>query len=175
MDFTSKTYIAAQLFAFLAMASFTWSQQCKKRTPLLLFIVLGNALNAVHFFLLAAMTGTVLAIIGTIRFGVSIFSTHKLWLLLFLSINTIAAYYVFEGYLLSGTSYLAATFIIISSFLKSDHGMRAFMILGAFGWLVYGILIESIVAIISNGIFLVSSIIGWYRHAYLPSSASTVS
>ena len=170
MDFTSKTYIAAQVFAFLAMAAFTWSQQCKKRTPLLLYIILGNSLNAVHFFLLGAVTGMVLAIIGAVRFAVSIFSTSKLWLAFFLIINTIAAFYVFEGHLLSGTSYLAATFIIISSFLKSDHWMRVAIIIGAFGWLVYGVLIGSIVAIVSNAIFLISSITGWYRHVYLVKS-----
>jgi len=167
MDFTSNTYIFAQIFAFAAMVAFTWSQQCKKRRTLLLYIILGNSLNAVHFFLLGAITGTVLAVIGAIRFGVSIFSTNRIWLLLFLIINTIAAYLVFEGFLLSGTSYLAATFIIISSFLKSDHWMRVALIIGSVGWLVYGVLIGSLVAIVSNGIFLVSSIAGWYRHVYL--------
>ena len=138
-----------------------------------MYIILGNALNAVHFFLLGAITGTVLAIIGTVRFAVSIFSTYKLWIALFLIINTVAAYYVFEGYLLSGTSYIAATFIIISSFLKSDHWMRVAIIIGALGWLVYGILIGSMVAIVSNAIFLLSSMTGWYRHVYLVKSVPT--
>jgi len=167
VNFTSTTYIVAQVFALLAMAAFTWSQQCKKRKSLLIYIILGNSLNAVHFFLLGAVTGMVLAIIGAIRFGVSIYSINKLWLIFFLITNTVAAFYVFEGYLLSGTSYLAATLIIISSFLKSDHWMRVAIIIGALGWLIYGVLIGSIVAVVSNAIFLISSITGWYRHVYI--------
>lgn len=164
MDY-SFAYIASQVFALLAMIAFTWSQQCKTRRNLLLLIILGNSLNAIHFFLLAAVTGMVLATIGAIRFSVSIFSTNKVWLALFLILNTVAAYYVFEGPKLSGISYLAATFIIISSFLKSDYWMRLAIIWGALGWLLYGILIGSIVATISNFIFLISSVIGWWRYS----------
>jgi len=85
---------------------------------------------------------------------------------LFLIVNTIAAYLMFEGIALTGVSYLAATFIIISSFIKDDSTMRLTIIIGALGWLVYGILISSIIAIIANIMFLTSSIVGWYRHSY---------
>lgn len=149
------------------MIASIWSQQFKKRETILIFFIIANLLNAVHFFLFNALTGTAMATIGAARFGVAIFSTSKWWLALFLVINTVATYFLFEGILLSGTSYLAATFIIISSFLKSDHWMRMSIILGSFGWLVYGVLIGSLIGIISGALFLGSSIIGWYRHVYV--------
>jgi hypothetical protein len=166
MDFTSQTYLLAQGFALAAMIVSIASQQHKSRNVLLICFIVANVLNAVHFFLLSAITGVVMAIIGAVRFGVSMYSTSKLWLTFFLIINTAAVIIVFEGYVLSGTSYFAATFIIISTFLKSDHSMRISIILGAFGWLVYGVLIGSIVSVISSGFFLLSSIVGWYRYVY---------
>lgn len=142
------------------------SQQYKGRKIILILFIIANLLNAIHFALLGAMTGFVLAIIGAVRFAVSIISTKSFWLFFFLAINTASLFFIFEGYLLSGVSYFAASFIIISTFLKSDNWMRIFIILGALGWLVYGILIGSVVAILSNAFFLISSVVGWYRHIY---------
>jgi hypothetical protein len=167
VDFTSNTFIFAQVLALVSTVVSMWSQQCKGRNTLLILFIISNLLNAGHFFLLGALTGVAMAVIGAIRFGVSIFSTNKLWLALFLVINTVATYLVFEGIILSGTSYIAATFIIVSTFLKSDHWMRVSIILGSFGWLIYGVLILSPVFAISSAAFLISSIVGWYRHVYL--------
>lgn len=166
MDFTSKTYLISQAFALLAMIVYVVCQQYKRREPILVGFIIGNLLNAIHMFLLGAATGTALSIIGAIRFSVAIFSQHRIWLFIFLLINTIVTWYIFEGYILSFTSYIGATFIIFSSFLKSDHWMRITMILGGIAWLIYGILVGSIVAIIANGLFVISSAIGWYRHIY---------
>jgi hypothetical protein len=166
IDLYSKTYLIAQLFGLLAMLVSITSQQFKSRKKLLILFIISNLLNSAHFLLLSAMSGFVLAIIGAVRFGVSIFSTKKYWLILFLIINTIAVPFIFEGFLLSGIAYLAATSIIISTFLKSDNLMRICIIIGALGWLIYGILIGSVIAIISNAFFLISSIIGWYRYIY---------
>lgn len=163
---SSPIYLIAQGFGFCGMLTSIISQQFKLREKILIFFIIANLFNAIHFYLLGAMTGVALATIGALRFGVAIKSTSKYWLYIFLIINTIAAYFTFEGILLTGVSYLAATFIIISSFIKSDHGMRLTIILGGLGWLIYGVLITSIIAVIANGLFLVSSILGWYRHSY---------
>lgn len=167
MDFTSSTFILAQFLALLSTIVSVWSQQCKKREMLLVCFIIANLLNAGQFLLLSAFTGALMSIIGAVRFGVNIFSTNTLWLVLFLVINTVATYFVFEGFLLSGTSYFSATFIIISTFLKSDNLMRVSIILGSFGWLIYGILIASPVFALSSAAFLTSSLIGWYRHVHL--------
>ena len=164
MDLTSKTYLLSQAFAIMAMIVYMASQQYKKRQSILVGFVLGNILNAIHMILLGAMTGMTLALIGAVRFTVAIFSTHKGWLVFFLAINTIATYFVFEGYLLSLTSYLGATFIIISSFLESDNHMRICMILGGIAWTVYTILVSSIIGTVANSLFVVSSLLGWYRY-----------
>jgi hypothetical protein len=166
MDFTSDTYLIAQLFGLIGMLVAIFSQQFKGRKPILLCFIVANLLNAIHFFLLSAMTGVVLAVIGAVRFFVSMFSIKKAWLVFFLIVNTLVLPFVFEGWLLSGTAYLAATFIIISTFLESDHAMRIAIIIGASGWLLYGVLIESIIEVVANAFFLISSILGWYRHVY---------
>lgn len=170
MDFLSQInsplYLAAQLFGLISVIISVASQQFKLREKILIAFVFANLFNAVHFYLLGAMTGLALAIIGAFRFGLAIKSTSKVWLYTFLVINTVAAYLMFEGIALTGVSYLAATFIIISSFLKNDSVMRLAIIIGALGWLVYGVLIGSIIAIVANLLFLASSIIGWYRHSY---------
>ena len=166
MDLTSKAYLLSQAFAIMAMVVYMASQQYKKRQSILVGFVFGNLLNATHMALLGAMTGMTLALIGAVRFTVAIFSTHKGWLVFFLCINTIATYYMFEGYLLSITSYMGATFIIVSSFLKSDNHMRICMILGGLAWTIYTILIGSVMGIVANSLFLVSSLVGWYRHIY---------
>ncbi|MDA0376167.1 MAG: YgjV family protein [bacterium] len=167
MDFTSNTFILSQALVVLSTIVSVWSQQLKKREVILILFIIANLLNAGQFLLLSAFTGAAMSIIGAIRFGVNIFSTNKLWLILFLLINTIATYVFFEGYILSGTSYLASTFVIISTFLNSDHWMRVLIILGLLGWLIYGILIPSPMLVLSSALFIVSGIVGWYRHVYL--------
>lgn len=162
----SPLYLAAQLFGLISVVISVVSQQFKLREKILIAFIFANLFNAVHFYLLGAMTGLALAIIGAFRFGIAIKSTSKIWLYIFLAINTVAAYLMFEGLALTGVSYLAATFIIISSFLKNDSAMRLAIIVGALGWLIYGVLIGSIIAIVANLLFLASSIIGWYRHSY---------
>lgn len=162
----SPLYLAAQLFGLISVVISVVSQQFKLREKILIAFIFANLFNAVHFYLLGAMTGLALAIIGAFRFGIAIKSTSKIWLYIFLAINTVAAYLMFEGLALTGVSYLAATFIIISSFLKNDSAMRLTIIVGALGWLIYGVLIGSIIAIVANLLFLASSIIGWYRHSY---------
>lgn len=166
MDFTSGSYLLAQLFGLLAMLVFIVSQQCKKRETLLTYFIVGNLLNAVHFLLLNALTGAVMATIGAVRFGIGIISTSKYWLAVFILINTVATYFVFEGWLLSGTAYLSVTCMILSGFIRSDYWMRIAIIAGTVGCIVYGILIGSIISIIANTIFLISSSTGWYRHVY---------
>ncbi len=174
MDIDPNIYILAQAFGLASMLVSIWSQQWKERKMILILFIVSNLFNAGHFYLMNALTGAAMSFIGAARFGVSIFSMHKAWLALFLIINTIATYMFFEGFILSGTSYVAATFIILSSFLKSDHWMRVSIILGSFGWLVYGGLIGSVMAIVSSGFFFLSSVVGWYRYVYLPGKASAV-
>ncbi len=174
MGLDTNTYIIAQAFGLASMLVAIWSQQWKERNMILILFIVSNLFNAGQFYLLSAMTGAAMSVIGAVRFGVSILSTNKAWLVFFLIINTIATYIFFEGFILSGTSYFAATFIILSSFLKSDHWMRVSIILGSFGWLVYGGLIGSIMAIVSGGFFFLSSVIGWYRYVYVPGKAPLV-
>lgn len=173
MNFDSNIYIFAQALGLASMFVSIWSQQWKERNMILVLFIVSNLFNAGHFYLLGAMTGAAMSLIGSVRFAVAIFSVHKAWLVVFLVINTIATYMLFEGFVLSGTSYVAATFIILSSFLQSDHWMRVSIILGSFGWLVYGGLIGSIIAVISGGLFFLSSVIGWYRYVYLPGRVLT--
>ena len=168
----TNIYILAQAFGLASMLVSIWSQQWKDRKMMLILFIVSNLFNAGHFYLLNALTGAAMSFIGAARFGVSIFSIHKAWLVTFLIINTIATYMFFEGIVLSGTSFFAATFIILSSFLKSDHWMRVSIILGSFGWLVYGGLIGSIIAIFSGAFFFLSSVIGWYRYVYIPGKTS---
>jgi hypothetical protein len=99
MDFTSNTFIFAQALALLSTIVSVWSQQCKRREMLLVFFIIANLLNAGQFLLLSAFTGAVMSIIGAVRFAVNIFSTNRLWLVLFLVINTVATYFVFEGFI----------------------------------------------------------------------------
>jgi hypothetical protein len=163
---SSPVYLVAQFFGICSMIISIGSQQLKLRGKILIAFIFANIFNAVHFYLLGAISGVALAIIGAFRFGIAIKSTSKIWLYIFLIINTLAAYFTFENIILTGTSYLAATFIVLSSFITKDSQMRIAIILGGLGWLVYGILIGSIIAIIANTLFLSSSIIGWYRHSY---------
>lgn len=167
MELDINMYVIAQAFGLASMLVSIWSQQWKERKMILILFIVSNLFNAGHFFLLNAMTGAAMSVIGAVRFGISIFSIHKAWLVFFLAINTIATYIFFEGFILSGASYFAATFIILSSFLQSDHWMRVCIIFGSFGWLVYGGLIGSVMAVVSGGFFFLSSVIGWYRHIYL--------
>lgn len=164
--FSSPLYLLAQLFGLISFVISTVSQQFKLREQILVAFIFANLFNAVHFYLLGAISGLALAIIGAFRFAVAIKSVAKSWLAFFLIVNTIAAYFLFESILLTGVSYIAATFIILSSFVKSDSLMRIIIIFGALGWLSYGILIGSVIAIFSNFVFLLSSVAGWYRHSY---------
>jgi hypothetical protein len=167
MDYLSTAYLFSQVLAFIAMVIYIVGQQHKGRNAILMSFVVGNLFNAAHFLLLGAMTGVAMAVIGAVRFAVSIFSIHRLWLAFFLVVNTVALYLFFETPALSLTAYTGATFVIISSFLKSDSWMRVFVIIGAFIWMVYAVLVGSIVEVIANAFFWCSGVVGWYRHVHL--------
>ena len=156
-------YFLAQIMAVGAFAVGILSQQFKSKKSVFGLLALSNFLNAGHFYLLQANAGMVLAIIGTIRFWGAIYTKSFFILLAFQIINALAIVVTFSGWALSGTAYFAASLIIASGFTDSDHLTRSLLFWGGIGWMLYGVQIGSIVAILSNAFFCASVAIGRLR------------
>jgi len=80
---SSRIYLFAQLFGLCSVIISVVSQQFKLREQILIAFIFANLFNAVHFYLLGAMTGLALAIIGAVRFAIAIKSVSKVWLYFF--------------------------------------------------------------------------------------------
>lgn len=157
------SFILSQIIVAIAMVFDFLSFQFKKRQYTFTCFALSAALISSHYFLLGKITAGVIVFISVIRFIVSYFKPNNKYLTIFLVINTLVLLFTFK----MPTDlivYLASIIIIIGNFQANDKKMRTIMMFGTFTIMSYNILIFSPMGAIVEGSFLISNLIGYYRH-----------
>lgn len=169
--------LIAQIIGIIAMGFNILSYQQKTRSRAIGFQFFGTALFAVNFFMLGAVVGGILNIVGTVRSVVFIYrekfhADHPAWL-----IGFIAAY--LASYILTFTLFdkePTALNLIIEFFpvigmvaltfsyrLTDAKAIRRFGLISSPSWLIYNIANFSIGAICCEVLSLCSIIIGMIR------------
>lgn len=169
--------IVAQVLSIIAMAMNILSYQGKKQRTVFAFQLVGASFFAISFFMLDAVTGAILNIIGIIRALVflnkdRLKADRPVWLAVFVA-TFIASYvltFTLFGKELSLPNLLiellpvaGMTLTTISFQRKDAKSIRVFGLINSPLWLVYNVISLSIGGICCELISFASAIIGYLR------------
>ena len=170
--------IIAQIIGIGAMAMNCFSFQQKERKTVLAFQLVGTSLFAINFFMLGAISGAILNLLGAIRSVVFMYrekfnANHPLWLAGFIAtyiLSYVAVFTVFEkeptalNLILEILPVIGMVLTTLSFRYKDAKTIRRFGFINAPLWLTYNIYSKSIGAIICESLNIISIIIGTLRH-----------
>jgi len=145
-------FLWSQLVVSLALLLDLLSFQLRDRRRILACLALSCALNAGHFALLGQWSAASLLLLASVRFLVSIWLVRRILMWFFMGLACAAALATYQG-LLSWIGLLASLLQTRAAFCPDD-----------LCWLGNNLLVGSPVAALMEGLFLVSNLVGYYRH-----------
>lgn len=159
----TTAFILSQIVIFIAMLFDFLSLQFKKRQATFLCLIVSASLISTHYFLLSRVAAGVIVFISVLRFITCYFTTNKKYLFLFIGLNTLSLFFTYKtpSDLLI---YLGLIFIIVGNFQESNSLMRRLMMIGTSIIVFYNFIIFSPMGMITEGSFLLSNFIGYYRY-----------
>mgnify|MGYP002039568312 CR=1 FL=1 len=170
---TMSDFAVSQIFAGVAFVAGFASVQFKSRRAILLALIVSTAFNGIHFlFLDRPGPGALMFLTGT-RYIAAIVTTDSRARLFFLAVTATAFAYSFESWM--STVALCGTLVgTYGSFEPTDRRVRLFFMAGNICWLIHNSLVWTPVGIIMEITFLISSIIGYWRHYGSPFDYSSM-
>ncbi|MBQ4810038.1 YgjV family protein [Pseudoalteromonas luteoviolacea] len=157
-----SVFIVSQVLVTIALVVEGTAMQMKQKQHLLVLLSLSCLFNGVHYFLLGQATAGFIFLLSSVRFLINLrWQSFKL-AIFFLSMSVGVTFFTYTG-LLSLLGLSATVFITMSGFCK-DKKMRILMVIGGSIWLVHNIILLSPVAILLELCFVVSGVVGLYRH-----------
>lgn len=156
-------FLWSQLVVSLALLLDLLSFQLRARRTILACLALSCALNGAHFALLGQWSAALLLWLASLRFVVSMLATHRFLMWLFMGLSCLAVLATYQGPL-ALLGLLASLLQTRAAFCPDDRLLRRWMLLGTLCWLVNNLLVGSPVAALMEGLFLVSNLVGYYRH-----------
>ncbi|MFM5271716.1 YgjV family protein [Aeromonas veronii] len=156
-------FLWSQLVVSLALLLDLLSFQLRDRRRILACLALSCALNAGHFALLGQWSAACLLLLASVRFLVSIWLVRRILMWFFMGLACAAALATYQGEL-SLIGLLASLLQTRAAFCPDDRQLRRWMLLGTLCWLANNLLVGSPVAVLMEGLFLVSNLVGYYRH-----------
>ncbi|MDD2465616.1 MAG: YgjV family protein [Desulfobulbus sp.] len=157
-----SSFALSQVLVAIAIGFDLLSFQFKNRQRILACLCCSCLLIAVHFLLLGLWTAMGLAFLAAIRMVASYFTTSKRVMFFFVVASLLVAVSTFHG-LLSVLSCVGALFGTIGSFCREDKQLRLVMMCATSLWLVHNILAGTPTAVLMEGLFLGSNLLGYYR------------
>jgi hypothetical protein len=156
-------FFASQILAWIAMIADICSFQFKERKKIIIFFTIAASCIALHYFFLERYVAAGIVSLWVIRFFVAYYSTWEYWKYIFIGLFVITTIVFFKDYydILILTSMSLST---IASFRKDDHSLRLLMMWGTMTTIVYNLFIFTPVWVLLESIFLLSNIVGYYRH-----------
>lgn len=156
-------FIISQVAAGLAIGFDFLSLQFKKRQQTFLCLIISASLISAHFFLLHKTAAGVIVFLSVLRFITCYFTTNKKYLYIFIVLNTVALFFTYQE-IYDVVIYVGIVLMIIGNFQANNKFMRQIMMLGTATIMLYNLIIFSPVGFITEGSFLLSNFIGYYRY-----------
>ena len=155
-------FTLSQLLVGIAICLNILAFQFKKRRTIILLLLVSCSLVAAHFMLLDYWTAASLLLLSMTRLTVGLFTVSKKWMVLFVLAAVVLTATTYQSWLsvLSGCAVVLST---IASFSERDRLMRLMFMAAACLWLVHDWFAGSPVAMGNDALFLVSSLVGYYR------------
>ena len=158
-----SAFALSQVLIGLAFLLDLASFQFRDRRYVLVCLAGAATLIGAHFFLLGIHTAAVLGLVAALRFLTAIRWRSKPLLVLFMAVVLVNAALTWSGLLTAlatGGSLLAT----VAPFLNSDRAFRKTMMLASVVWIAHNILAVTPAAIALESFFLLSNLVGYYRH-----------
>ena len=157
-----SSFILSQLLIGIAFIFDLSSFQFKNRKHILICFTIAASLISAHFFLLGEYTAGSVVALSAVRFIVSIFTTDKRMLWLFLVLILLAGAVTFDGFedSLSISAMLLST---LSAFSIEDKKLRLFMMSASTLMITHNILVFTPAGILLESFFLASNLFAYYR------------
>ncbi|MFW2364869.1 MAG: YgjV family protein [Desulforhopalus sp.] len=162
-----SNFVLSQILVGIAICTDILSFQLKERHKIVACLMVSALLISAHFMLLGHWTAAGLAILATVRFAISIFSTSKKIMALFMIATVAVAIFSYAG-LLSILGCSATLFTTAASFCKNDKFLRQLMLVGTAIWIVHNALAGSPGAVILESLFISSNLVGYFRFYIKP-------
>lgn len=156
-------FVISQIAMFVAMGFDFLSLQFKKREYTFLCLIVSASLISFHYFLLNKTAAGVIVFISVLRFIACYFTTNKKYLYIFIALNTISLFFTYQNPT-DLIIYIGLMIFIIGNFQADNKLMRKLMMSGTSMLVLYNAIIFSPMGVIAEASFLVSGIIGYYRH-----------
>lgn len=158
-------FVLSQLLVGIAIGFDLLSFQFKERRRIIACLIVSCLLIAAHFALLGHWTAVGLGLLAAVRFVASYLTTSKKVMTFFIATSVLVAAVTFHG-TLSVLSCLGSIFGTIGSFCKEDKQLRQVMLVATSLWLVHNCLAGSPTAVLMEGLFISSNLLGYYRYYY---------
>lgn len=156
-------FIISQVAMTIAMGFDFLSLQYKKREHTFLCLIVSASFISAHYFLLGKIAAGVIVFISVLRFISCYFTTNKKYLFIFIALNTISLFFTYKNPT-DLIIYVGLIVFIIGNFQEDNKLMRKLMMGGTSIIVLYNAIISSPMGVIAEGLFLISGVIGYYRH-----------
>lgn len=159
-------YLISQVFAFLSFLLSLLAYHMKKRKQIMLFMVMSNTLNSLHYFFLNSYSACLVKIIAIMRDSFMIVKDNhkkldkKIFLFLFLLVYSTVTLLTFKN-AASVFPFLAATLYLVVIWDGKELDIKRISYQTYIFWLIYNICVLSIVGICASTISTISSYIAY--------------
>jgi hypothetical protein len=155
-------FIISQILMGFALISDIFSFQFKNKKKIIIFFIISAFCISAHYFFLNKKVAGFIVILVIIRYIIAYFSTKKIFIYFFLFGNTLILYYFYTAPL-DFINYIGNCIHIFALFQK-DKILRKIMMIGTLLIILYDILIFSPMGVVTQGVFLLSNILGYYKY-----------
>lgn len=156
-------FIISQIIGLIAFGAYALSFWQKDRRKILLLEVMECFLHAIHYFMLGAMTGGFLNIIGMARSGSFIYKDKNKFMktytlpAIFLLVYVINAALTWQGFITILPT-VGSMIICITIWQHNTKNIRRYGVIVQILWLIYGIYLGSYVVVASEIVLIISTI-----------------
>lgn len=168
-----SAFILSQVLISIAIVFDLASFQFKHRKHIVGCLCFSGVLISTHFVLLEQWTAAGLMAIATTRYFLSVFTTSKRVMVMFIISAVVVTVFTFSG-IISLISLVGTVFQTIASFTQDDKKLRQLMIIGTSFWLLHNYLVGSPAAVVMEILFISSNVIGYYRYYIKPDKKQTL-
>jgi hypothetical protein len=162
-----SNFVLSQILVGIAICTDILSFQLKERHKIVACLMVSALLISVHFMLLGHWTAAGLALLGSVRFATSIFTTSKKIMVLFMAGILAVTIFSYAG-LLSILGCSGTLFSTAASFCKEDKILRQLMLVGTVIWIIHNVLAGSPGAVLLETLFISSNLVGYFRFYIKP-------
>lgn len=158
-----SSFLISQILVTIAIVFDFLSFQYRAREGTYLCLIVSASLICAHYFLLGNVAAGTLVAFTVLRFVVCYYTTDKRFLLMFMALNVVSIFFIYQSEI-DLMIFIGSMIFMIGNFQENNKLMRILMMIGTSLYLCYNIIIASPMAVVLEGLYLVSNFIGYYRH-----------